>query len=182
MIDPATFRRINPNYPISTLKPEDKGILSDSESDDNDESKDSSDGEGENHTTQFDDGKKERKPKKKLVKDEETEAYYCVEVPVDEEGNVVQKEDIEELPSQNNSGKREFTDEEYLIASPVAFGFSFGEKLWLEFAVSSIQDIAWNESAFDSLIIPNDQKHVVKSLVESHERNAEKNIDDIIQG
>ncbi|KAL9100253.1 MAG: hypothetical protein Q9163_004345 [Psora crenata] len=96
--------------------------------------------------------------------------------------NMVQKEDIEELQSQNNSGKREFTDKEYLITSPVAFGFSFGEKLWLEFAVSSIQDIAWNESAFDSLVIPSNQKHVLKSLVELHERNTEKNIDNIIQG
>lgn len=99
MIDPATFRRINPNYPVSTLKPEDKDILSNSESDNNDESKDSSNGEGENHTTQFDNRRKERKPKKKLVKDEETEAYYYIEVPVDKEGNIVQKEDIEELLS-----------------------------------------------------------------------------------
>lgn len=182
MIDPATFRRFNPNYPISTLKHGDKDILSDSESEDNDESEDSSDEEGENHTSQFDDGKKEPKPKKKLVKGEKTDTYHLVDVPVDEEGNVVQEEDIEDIPSQNDSGKREFTDEEYLIASPIALGFSFGEKLWLEFAVSGIQDVTWNESAFDSLVIPNEHKHVVKSLVESHERNAKKNIDDIIQG
>ncbi len=182
MIDPATFRRFNPNYPISTLKPEDKDILSDSESDDNDESDDSSDEEDENHTSQFDDGKKKPKPKKKLVKNEETDTYHLVDVPVDEEGNVVQEEDIEEIPNPNGSGKREFTDEEYLIASPVALGFSFGEKLWLEFAVSGIQDVTWNESAFDSLVIPDDQKHVVRSLVESHERNAKKNIDDFIEG
>ncbi len=127
-------------------------------------------------------GKRSRNPKKKLVKDEETDTYHLVDVPVDEGGNVVQEEDIEEIPSQNDSGKRKFTDEEYLIASPIALGFSFGEKLWLEFAVSGIQDVTWNESAFDSLVIPNEHKHVVKSLVESHERNAKKNIDDIIQG
>lgn len=183
IIDPATFRRVNPNYPISTLKPEDKDSLSDSECDDSDKPKDSfSDGEGQDQTTQFNNGKKEPKPRKKLVKDKETDLYHCVDVPVDEEGNVVQTEKIEEIPSQNNSGNPEFTDEEYLIASPVAVGFSFSEKLWLEFAVRGIRDIAWNESAFDSLVIPNDQKHVVKSLVSSHERSAKENITDIIQG
>ncbi|KAL2049574.1 hypothetical protein ABVK25_010153 [Lepraria finkii] len=180
MIDPANFRHFNPNYPISTLKPEDKDILSDSESDDSDKSKDnSSDGEGQDQTTQFDNGKKP-KPRKKWVKDKKTDKYHCVDVPVGEEGNVAEK--IEEIPSQNDSGKREFTDEEYLIASPVVLGFSFGDKRWLEFAVGGIRDIAWNESAFDALVIPNDQKQVVKSLVSSHERNAGKNITDIIQG
>ena len=49
-------------------------------------------------------------------------------------------------------------------------------------SVRNSGDVTWNESAFDSLVIPNEHKHVVKSLVESHERNAKKNIDDIIQG
>ena len=183
MIDPATFRRLNPNYPISTLKPEDKDILSDSESDDSDKPEDnSSDGEGQDQITQFDDGKKEPKPRQKWVKDKKSDAYHCVDVPVDEEGNVVQAEEIEEIPSQNDSGKREFTDEEHLIASPVALGFSFEEKLWLEFPVRGIRDIAWNENAFDSLVIPPRQKHVVESLVSTHEQNARKNITDIIQG
>ncbi len=182
MIDSTTFRRCNPNYSIFTLKHEDKNILSDSESEDNDESEDSSDEKGENHTSQFDDGKKKPKSKKKLIKDEKIDTYHLVDVSIDEEGNVVQKENIEKISSQNDSGKREFTDEKYLIASSIALDFSFDEKLWLEFAISGIQDVTWNESAFDSLVILNEHKHVVKSLVESHERNAKKNIDDIIQG
>lgn len=182
MINSTTFRRCNSNYPISTLKHGDKNILSDSESENNDEFEDSSDEKGENHTSQFDDGKKKPKPKKKLVKNEKIDTYHLIDVSIDEEGNVIQKENIEKIPSQNDFGKREFTDEEYLIASSIALGFSFDEKLWLEFAVSGIQDVTWNESAFDSLVILNEHKHVVKSLVESHERNAKKNIDDIIQG
>ncbi|KAK3169312.1 hypothetical protein OEA41_008695 [Lepraria neglecta] len=165
MIDPATFRRINPNYPISTIKPEDKDILSEPESDDSDEPKDnSSDGEDQDQTDQFDDGKKEPKPRMKWVKDKETNKFHCVDVPVNEAGNVVQAEEIEEIPRQNNSGQREFTDEEYLIASPVALGFSFDVKLWLELAVDGIREIDWNENAFDSLVIPQAQKKVVQSL------------------
>ena len=182
VIDPATFRRINPNYPVSTLKPEDKDMLMIPESDD--DSKSGSDEEDEYHTGQFDHGKKKkkRKPKQKLVKDEKTDTYHTVDVPVDQDGNVIQREDVEEIRTQNEPGKPDFTEEDYLIASPVALGFSFGEKLWLEFAVSGLQIINWDESAFDSLVLPQDQKEVVKSLVEFHERNAKENIDDIIQG
>jgi len=50
IVDPATFRRINPNYPISTPKFEDKDILSNSESYYSDESEGSSDEEGEYYT------------------------------------------------------------------------------------------------------------------------------------
>ena len=129
MIDSTTFRRFNPNYPISTLNHGDKDILSDSESENNDEFEDSSDEKSENHTSQFDDGKKKPKPKKKLVKGEKIDTYHLVDVPIDEEDNVVQEENIENISSQNDSGKREFTDEEYLIASSIALGFSFDEKL-----------------------------------------------------
>jgi hypothetical protein len=33
----------------------------------------------------------------------------------------------------------EFSDEEYLIASPVVLGFAFAEKQWLGFAVSGVR-------------------------------------------
>ena len=183
MIDPATFRRINPNYPITTLKARDKDILSDSESDGSDEAENnSSDGKSQDQTTQFDDGKREPKPRRKLVQDKETNTYHCIDVPIDKEGNVVQVEKIKEIPNQNSSGKREFTNDEYLIASPVALGFCFNKKLWLEITVRGIREVSWNEKAFDSLVLPTEKKNVVKSLVSTHERNAKKNIADIIQG
>ena len=179
MVDPKAFRHTNPNYCISTLSAKVKDILSDPESDDHDEFENSSDEEGPNHTIQFAEAKKEPKHKEKIVEDKETGIYHCMELPVDEGGNVVQEENIEKIWTEKDC---EFSDEEYLIASPVALGFSFDEKLWLEFAVSSIEPVIWNESAFDSLIIPHKQKHIIKSLVESHERNAKKNIEDIVQG
>ncbi len=163
------------------LKHGNKNILSDSESENNDEFEDSSDEKGENHTSQFNDEKKKSKPQKKLVKNEKINTYHLINMSIDEEDNVVQKENIKNILSQNDFDKREFTDEKYLIASSIALDFSFDEKLWLEFTIFDIQDVTWNESVFDSLVIFNEHKHVVKSLVESHERNAKKNIDDIIQ-
>ena len=61
-------------------------------------------------------------------------------------------------------------------------GFAFNEKLWLEFTVSGISEVVWNEGAFDSLVLPENQKSIVKALVSSHVFHASKSIDDIISG
>lgn len=182
MVDPAIHRRINPNYPISTVKPKDPDILDeDEDSDDGScgccESSDEADAKP---VGQLDDADKP-KTKMKLVMDE-NDRPHIVEVEMDENGNEIQKEDIDQLPGQDGTAEREFDDEELLIASPVVLGFAFSEKLWLEFTVSGINEIDWNEGAFDSLVLPDNQKSIVKALVESHTFQASRNIDDVIQG
>lgn len=182
MVDPAIHRRINPNYPISTVKPKDPDILDeDEESDDAScgccESSDEADSKP---VGQLDDADKP-KTKMKLVMDE-NDRPHIVEVEMDENGNEIQKEDIDQLPGQDGTAERKFDDGELLIASPVVLGFAFSEKLWLEFTVSGINDIDWNEGAFDSLVLPENQKSIVKALVESHTFQASRNIDDVIQG
>ena len=186
MVDPAIHRRINPNYPISTVKPKDPDIIDESEEEDSDDSCgccEDSDDEGQQPQDQFEETKDDEvKTKMKLVVDE-NERAHIVEVEMDENGNEIQKEDIDRLPSQTDgSDTREFTEEELLIASPVVLGFAFSEKLWLEFTVSGINEIEWNEGAFDSLVLPDNQKSIVKALVESHTFQASRNIDDVIQG
>lgn len=184
MVDPAIHRRINPNYPISTVKPKDPDIIDESE-DEDDESCgccDSSEEENQRPPDQLADADEPR-TKMKLVVDDK-EHTHIVEVEVDENGNEIQKENIDQLAGQdpNASSEREFTEEELLIASPVVLGFAFSEKLWLEFTVSGINDIDWNEGAFNSLVLPDNQKSIVKALVESHTFQASRNIDDVIQG
>jgi SpoVK/Ycf46/Vps4 family AAA+-type ATPase len=90
----------------------------------------------------------------------------------DDEGD--EDDDAEEIPV--------FSDEEYLIASPVVLGFAFTEKLWLEFTVSGVEEIAWNEQAYESLVLEPSTKEIVKALVESHKYHATESIDDVIQG
>ncbi|KAL8947494.1 MAG: hypothetical protein Q9222_006231 [Ikaeria aurantiellina] len=185
MVDPAIHRRINPNYPISTVKPKDPDILDEDE--DSDDGSCGCCGSSEEEDTkprdQLEDADKP-KTKMKLVMDE-NERPHIVEVELDEQGNEIQKEDIDQLPNQGDGatdGEREFSEEELLIASPVVLGFAFSEKLWLEFTVSGINEIEWNEGAFDSLVLPDSQKSIVKALVESHTFSASRNIDDVIQG
>ena len=182
MVDPAIHRRINPNYPISTVKPKDPDIL-DEDEESNDDSCgccETSDEDAQRPRGQLEDADKPR-IKMKLVVDDE-DRPHIVEVEIDENGNEVQKEDIDQLPGQDGSVEREFSEEELLIASPVVLGFAFSEKLWLEFTVSGINDIDWNEGAFSSLVLPENQKSIVKALVESHTFQASRNIDDVIQG
>jgi hypothetical protein len=49
-----------------------------------------------------------------------------------------------------------------LIASPVVLGFAFAEKLWLEFTVSGVKEIQWNETAYESLVLEPKTKDIVK--------------------
>lgn len=106
-------------------------------------------------------------------------------VPADEADSLVPNEQLDKVESQGTkegetkkdakaaatatatSKNPEFSDEEYLIASPVVLGFAFGEKLWLEFTVSGIKDIVWNEHAYDSLVREPNKKEIVQVSVES---------------
>ncbi|KAI2926281.1 hypothetical protein CBS63078_2207 [Aspergillus niger] len=179
MVDPAIHRRINPNYPISTVRPKDPDYL------------DGSDDEGSNNGCCCVLSDSESDPTSghprdsdtpqllfKVVRDKEGKPHV-VEVELDENGNEIVKENMDEVADPSD---REFTEEELLIASPVVLGFAFSEKLWLEFSISGISDIEWNEDAFDSLVLPDNQKSIVKALVESHTFRAAQNIDDVIQG
>ncbi|KAH9922160.1 P-loop containing nucleoside triphosphate hydrolase protein [Amylocystis lapponica] len=77
---------------------------------------------------------------------------------------------------------RELTEEELVLASPVVYGFSLGDKQWLEFSIDHIEKFEWNNQAFDHLVIPPEQKGVLKTLVESHNAGASTKFDDFVPG
>ncbi len=189
MVDPQIHRRINPNYPISTVKPADQdGGLSDDDDDDDDDSDScgccgDSDDEGQKNGAGGGLGDEEVKERTrtKVIIDGSGKARL-VRVRLDADGDEVQEENIDTLDDDADKPERDFTDEELMIASPVVLGFAFSEKLWLEFTVSGVKDIDWNEGAFDSLVLPDNQKSIVKALVESHKFHASQSIDDVIQG
>ena len=190
MIDPATFRRTNPNYPISTVKPPDPGVMNVLDPKADSDSEDGgcccgggSDDEDEERAHTFEDNANDEPRKSSRLIFDKTGKPHFVTVEIDEHGMEIKKENMEKIP-EGSEKQREFSDEELLIASPVVLGFAFSEKLWLEFTVSGIHDIEWNEGAFESLVLPEKQKSIVKALVQSHTSEAaeRKNIDDVIQG
>jgi hypothetical protein len=70
-----------------------------------------------------------------------------------------------------------FTEEELLIASPVALGFSFSEKCWLEFSLSGIAEVAWNNELYESLVLPDGVKRGLTDLVHGHRLAETRTID-----
>ncbi|KAJ5179240.1 hypothetical protein N7492_002450 [Penicillium capsulatum] len=185
MIDPALHRRVNPNYPISTVRPKDPDLIDSSDAGVSDAEDDGSEGcccggsgsESENGGTSD-----TPRTVYKVIEDEKG-TPRVVEVEVDENGSEIEKEKMDRIEGETGGAQgREFTEEELLVSSPVVLGFAFSEKLWLEFTISGISDIEWDVDAFDSLVLPNNQKSIVKALVESHTFHAAENIDDVIQG
>ncbi|KFY48981.1 hypothetical protein V495_00840 [Pseudogymnoascus sp. VKM F-4514 (FW-929)] len=195
MIDPAIHRRINPNYQVSTVKPKDPNELEDSsDEEDSDCGCECEESDDDNNQAAMDDVD-EPKMKIKVVMDDKKK-IHVVQVAVDSDGQEIKPENLEAVaeqdeaeqdddPEDKTDGKKPipvFTEEEYLIASPVVLGFAFGEKLWLEFTVSGIKEIVWNDGAYESLVLENNTKDIVKALVESHKYHPAKSIDDVIQG
>ncbi|KAG9245812.1 hypothetical protein BJ878DRAFT_333797 [Calycina marina] len=200
MVDPAIHRRLNPNYLISTVKPKDEDEENcccghsdlDSQCSENSESDDEA---KDDHV----EGKEESEDEDpqvvtKLIRSENGKTKV-VRIDLDPRGEEVAVENLEVIQSEKSKENSHtlaleekkpaipvFTDDEYLIASSVVLGFSFAEKLWLEFTVSGVNDIVYNEGAYESLVLPEDTKAIVKALVESHKYHPAQSIDDVIQG
>ena len=186
MCDPAIHRRINPNYQVSNVKAkeaddEDVFEVNDSEDDSDcgcgDDSSEAGD-EPQNTPSSSEEASRERR-RFRVVKTPDGRTTIVEVDPNEEVESMAQKDRITDT---KQGGGHAFTEEELLIASPVVLGFAFNEKLWLEFTVAGIQDVIFNEDAFDSLVLPENQKSIVKALVSSHAFHPSKSIDDIISG
>ncbi|KAI9765879.1 MAG: hypothetical protein M1839_005295, partial [Geoglossum umbratile] len=82
----------------------------------------------------------------------------------------------------NGIAPNETKGEDLLLCSPTVLGFSFSNKLWLEFAVAHIRDIVWDLSLFENLVLPDKQKNIIRALAESQKIEADKPFDDFIKG
>ncbi|KAK0663456.1 hypothetical protein QBC41DRAFT_24026 [Cercophora samala] len=185
MVDPAIHRRINPNYPISMVRPKDHDMYWE------DECSDESDCSGCGSDDDDEEAYKRRlyRPKRSGPLENSTgeklEKVTAQNEEVTEEtkdGEKGENKDVSASGAKDSKKIPEFSEEDYLIASPVVLGFSFAEKLWLEFTVSGVKEIQWNETAYDSLVLESKTKDIVKALVESHKYHAAESIDDVIQG
>ena len=86
-----------------------------------------------------------------------------------------------------------------MLTSPVVYGFSLSDKTWrksaliaspgpngdtnhqlVEFNIELVQPIVWNDEAFANLVLPEDRKVLLQSLVDAHD--GDFGFDDFIQG
>lgn len=190
MVDPAIHRRNNPNYPISVVRPKDHDVLTDDEDSDDEEggcggcASDSGDvghgGGGGSAIKELIKREDKEKTVRKVVRNKNGDIEF-IEMTAEDGEDINLNEQLDKVASQNDdtqndrqgsedaktpSGSKpdipEFSDEEYLIASPVVLGFAFAEKLWLEFTVSGVKEISWNEHAYDSLVLEAKTKGIVR--------------------
>lgn len=83
------------------------------------------------------------------------------------------------MPDKN--GRFLLSDDEYLMCDNEIVGYSLQDKKWGFFRVSLIEEVKFNETAFDSLILDDHLKQLILSLVQGHSLNDGK-FDDIIRG
>lgn len=73
------------------------------------------------------------------------------------------------------------TTEQKLMCTPLLRAYCLKEKLWLNIFVNSVKDIEWSTGAFDSLVLPANQKELILGFTES-QRRFNKSFDDVIEG
>jgi hypothetical protein len=64
---------------------------------------------------------------------------------------------------------------------PFVRGFNLATKSWCIFLIKAIQDIDWNDTAFDKLMLRQEYKTMILAFVHSHLRSQD-NFDDVIKG
>ncbi|CAG8463165.1 2112_t:CDS:10 [Dentiscutata heterogama] len=63
--------------------------------------------------------------------------------------------------------KRKIKEEELYMCSPTFFGFSFTAKIWGQFYVDQVDEIKFDDDAFDNLIMDTNKKDIITSLIKS---------------
>lgn len=76
---------------------------------------------------------------------------------------------------------RPLTTEELLLAVPYVRGYAIKTKKWLWFYVDQVEEIQFAQDAFASLVLPKEQKSLIRAFVESQVKYKD-DFDDIIAG
>jgi hypothetical protein len=91
------------------------------------------------------------------------------------------KIDAGKRPTVDLTVESGLTTEQLLLANPRVRGFSLRDKQWLEFFIDDIQDIVWNDDAFEALVAPPEQKELILAFAEAQAKDR-TGFDDVIQG
>lgn len=67
------------------------------------------------------------------------------------------------------------------LLSPIVRGYCLTSKQWTEFKVDNISEVAWNDKAFDMLVLPPPRKRLLKALVEEQKKHKIET-DDVVRG
>ncbi|KAL8960229.1 MAG: hypothetical protein Q9193_003026 [Seirophora villosa] len=76
----------------------------------------------------------------------------------------------------------ELSDEEVMTCSGRIPGYSLDLKKWENFRVTEITEVAYNDKAFHGLVLQEQKKRLISSLLERQDYQQEDSFDDLIQG
>lgn len=87
---------------------------------------------------------------------------------------------------EDPKGKREadahsLTEGQLLLCEVKVRGYCLKLKKWLQFDVDNISDITWNDTAFQSLELPNGLKSLILAFIKGHSQKGAA-LDDVIEG
>ncbi|KAF4542533.1 ATPAse AAA+ type core protein [Lasiodiplodia theobromae] len=82
---------------------------------------------------------------------------------------------------EEESKRPPLTEEQKLIASPLVRGYSLKSKQWLNLFVNSVREIEWQTNAFESLVLPANQKELILGFTETQNK-VKASFDDVIEG
>ena len=77
--------------------------------------------------------------------------------------------------------RRPLTEKELLLAVPFVRGYAMKAKTWFQLFVDQISPIKFNENAFQSLVLDDGHKKLIKAMCET-QRAHKNSFDDIIAG
>ena len=178
VVDQATFRRINPNYEVNWCEIRDETVEL---VDDLNTKKD-----------------KYRPPKDlnvRLTRKDSTRndvwklfkkdgKHVLVELEVNERGQARRPSADYQEPFTDGvrNFQSSFTETELLIMSPVVLGFALKSKVWAEFTTNALTEIEWKENAFQDMVLADDRKRMLTSLLVSHGLRSDHKMGDIVKG
>ncbi|KAF2176932.1 P-loop containing nucleoside triphosphate hydrolase protein [Zopfia rhizophila CBS 207.26] len=109
-------------------------------------------------------------------------AYYEVQDQVGPEMVVTARESRSEK-QEKNSGRKEdivpLTDVECILAVPRVKGFDLVGKEWCEFNVEDVEDVKWNYSPYDNLVLPEGEKELVLAFAD-RSQHGKQDFDDFV--
>ncbi|CAJ2511449.1 Uu.00g070740.m01.CDS01 [Anthostomella pinea] len=76
----------------------------------------------------------------------------------------------------------DITEDDYMMCHFALSGFSLTEKSWCWFFVDLLDDIVFDDGAFDALLLPSKQKRLIRALTTKHTSGGGDGFDDLIQG
>lgn len=88
---------------------------------------------------------------------------------------------VDKHPVQRNEDLAPLTEEQLLTTTPWVKGFDLKSKDWSEVCVDSLEEVIWNDEAFDKLVLPQDEKEMAWSFINGKRRSNGSEFDDFIQ-